>query len=89
MKYLGIIYCLDSDSGETFTLSREVDTDDKKTVYDLLKSEAQCTDDDVDVILLVKSTYEVLDSKGSGPSLLGSPEVHKFWRAGGGDFAGL
>lgn len=73
--YLAILYAADINSGETLTMSREVDTDDVSIIYPYLKSEAQVTDDQVDTILLIEPQDP--------------PHVKKFWAARGGDFEGL
>jgi hypothetical protein len=75
-KYLGIIFTVDSGSGETFSLSREVETDNKRTVYDFLLGEAKLDDDSVDSILLIENGAD-----GE------CPQVKSFWTACNGDFS--
>lgn len=63
-------------SGETLTTSLHVQTDDKQEIYNLCKSEADITDDEVDTILVLRNGVD-------------GPEVFHHWTAGGGDFEGL
>jgi hypothetical protein len=87
MKYLAILFATDfGDSGETLTMSREVETDDIKVIYPYLKSEAQVADDDVDTILLVKSARVLSIPRWNAPM---APEVCKHWSARAGNFEGL
>ena len=74
MKYLAIIFLVDLGGGQSFSLSREVDTNDVELVYKYMKKEAKATDDQVDTILLLEN----------GDT---SPKVVKFWRAENGDFS--
>jgi hypothetical protein len=70
-KYLALLIALNGN--ETFTISRETDSLDKKTVYDFLKQTACVEDEHMDTILIFKNGSDV-------------PEVVRFWTAGGGDF---
>jgi len=75
MKYTALLIALGANH-ETFTISREVETDDLSTIYTYMQGEAQVDDDEVDTILLFKNGTE-------------SPDVVGFWRAANGDFSGL
>ena len=87
MKYLAILFATDfGDSGETLTMSREVETDDIKVIYPYLKSEAQVTDDDVDTILLVKGAFAQSIPRWDASE---APQVCKHWSARAGNFEGL
>ena len=77
MQYCAIIFVVDVDTGQTFSLSREVDTVDRQEIYDLLKDEAHATDDNIDTILVLANAYE------------GAPDVIRHWTALNGDFEGL
>jgi hypothetical protein len=81
-KYLGTIILSDRDN-PSFTLSKELDTDDKQTVFNALMTEAKASMDNIDTILLYESTIYPDEDGLAG---LGYPRVHKFWRAENGDF---
>lgn len=82
MKYTAILFAVDPFGGETFTLSREVDTDDCAQVYAYMKAEGQVQSDQVDTILLVKSAC---DAAGYPTA----PEVFKHWTSYAANFEGL
>jgi len=75
MNYLAIIFCVDSDSHESFTISRGVATLDKKTILTYMMEEAGVEDvDTVDTILVVQNDQR--------------PRVIQHWSRPGGDFDG-
>lgn len=89
--YLGVIFLVDVESGESFSLSRELVSDNKKQTYDYLCSEAHADPDNVDTILVLESQWDASDKSSlltDGPKPL-APKVVRFWRAGNGDFEGL
>jgi hypothetical protein len=80
---LAIVFALDPEMGQTFSLSREVDENaTKQEIYNHLKAEAELSDDAVDTILVVKSVIDVYRHPVA-------PEVVHFWTASGGNFEGL
>jgi uncharacterized protein YllA (UPF0747 family) len=80
---LAIVFALDPEMGQTFSLSREVDENaTKQEIYNHLKAEAELSDDAVDTILVVKSVLASGDK-----DFIGAPEVVHFWTAASDNFS--
>jgi len=76
MQYTAILFATDG-TGETLTMSREVNSDDPAVIYPYLIAEAGITKDNVDTILLVRNGDN------------SAPEVFRHWMAISGNFEGL
>lgn len=77
VQYTALLIAIDpSGSSESFTLSRPIETANKRKVFLFLQKEASVQASSMDTILLFKN----------GPSF---PVVVKFWRAANGDFEDL
>lgn len=75
---LAILFAMNIGSGETFSMSRAVDTDDLPTIFAHLKQEAHVSSENIDTILLVQN-----GENGQ------HPRVVKHWSAVNGNFEGL
>jgi len=79
MKYLAIGYWSDG-CGESFTLSRPTDSEDRDVILDMLCQEARILKDSIDTVLVVRN----------GESDNGTPEpphVKHHWTGQNGDFS--
>lgn len=67
-KYLAVGFWAEGGGGNTFTISRPTDSDDPRTVLDMLCKDAAMSSDDIDTVLLIEN--------GNGSE----PCVVKHWR---------
>lgn len=78
MKYLAIGYFSDG-CGESFTLSRPTDSEDRNVIADLLCEEGHCLKENIDTVLVVRNG-ETVDG------IYDPPHVKHHWTGQGGDF---
>lgn len=78
--YTAILFAVDTDTGSTLSFSREVDTDDKETIYNYMKQEGKLVDDAIDSILLVRN------GDSGSRHVQAAPDVFRHWTAENGDF---
>jgi hypothetical protein len=76
--YLAILFANDIASNETLSCSAEVDTDDKRTIFELLCKNANVSVEEVDTILVVENGGRI--DPGSPPKVL------HYWTGRNGDF---
>ena len=80
MRYTAIVFTVDPVSARsTVAMSCPVDADDVKEVYRIIKAEFHCVDEEINTILLMKSTTHYSGS-------MGAPEIIHNWSSDRGDF---
>jgi hypothetical protein len=84
MSYTAILFCVDPSGGQSFTMSRTVDTVKLEEIYPYLRSEAKVSDDSIDQILLLANGEKVSKKHLAYED---PPKVLHMWRAEEGDFA--